>query len=103
MKRRERLKFSLAEMPTHDISAKIICTILLLHSSFDQENLLKLVKPFCVAVRDKNPAESARGASGTVALPRDNSHNRLVKPQLQRALCMQRITLQVSRVLENEN
>lgn len=69
MKKRERLKFSLAEMSIHHISAKMICTILLLHSSFDQENLMKFVKPFRVAVRDKNPAESARGASGTVALP----------------------------------
>lgn len=70
MKRREGLTFFLAEMLIHHISAKIICTILLLHSSFDQENLMKFVKPFCVTVRDKNPAESARGVSGIEALPR---------------------------------
>lgn len=69
MKRRERLKFSLAEMSVPHISAKIICTVLFLHNPFDQENIMKFVKPFCVAVRDKNPAESARGASGIVALP----------------------------------
>lgn len=69
MKRKEKPKFSLAEMSIHHIPAKIICTILLLHSSFDQENLMKLVKPFCVAVRDKSPAESARGPSGAEGLP----------------------------------